>query len=92
MLDVSDAVSGSAALAVSLLRGLWWLGWDFMIRTVGWSIGWLIWRVVTLGRWPSASIGRLDDDTWRTQLVVELTGLVALAAAVWWLSGSWPRL
>ena len=92
MLDVSDLLSGSTNLILGLLRGLWWLIWDFMIQTIGWAIGWMVWRTLTLGHFPRESLGGMDDAPWFPRLIVDLTGLVALATGIWWLSGMWPRL
>lgn len=92
MLDASDLLSGSARLFLGLLRGLWWLGWDFTIETIGWTLGWTIWRVLSLGNFPREPLGRIDEASWRTRVIVEVTGLAALATAIWYLSGHWPRL
>jgi hypothetical protein len=65
-----------------LARGLLWLGWDCLVRTVGWSIGWPIWRVATFGRFPDTGFRDLDQTSLWASLVVELTGLGALFVAV----------
>ena len=92
MLDVSDLFSGSTNLILGLLRGLWWLTWDFVIETIGWAIGWIIWRALTLGHFPHERLMGMDDAHWFPRLIVNLTGLAALATAIWWLSGMWPQL
>ncbi len=84
MLDVSEFLSGSASFLLGLLRGLWWLTWDFMIQTIGW-------RVLTLGRFPREPLGGMDRVPWFLRLIVDLTGLATLATGIWWLSGVWPR-
>lgn len=38
-------------------RFLWWLGYGFTVEIVGWSIGWVIWRTLTLGRFPAEGPG-----------------------------------
>ena len=73
-----------------LARGLWWLGFDFMVRTVGWTIGWLIWRLFTFGRFPDTGIRELDETVLWASILVEITGLAVLAGAIWWLSKSVP--
>ncbi len=91
MLDVSEFLSGSASFLLGLLRGLWWLTWDFMIQTIGWAVGWIVWRVLTLGRFPREPLGGMDRVPWFLRLIVDLTGLATLATGIWWLSGVWPR-
>lgn len=92
MLDVSDLLSESTKLVLGLLRGLWWLTWDFMIQTIGWAIGWIVWRVITVGHFPHEPFGGMDDASWVSRLIVDLTGLATLATAIWLLSGLWPQL
>lgn len=92
MLDLSDLSSGLTRLVLSLLRGFWWLAWDFAVQTIGWTIGWLFWRVVTVGRFPREALGDIDEAPWFTRLIVDLTGLAVIAAGIWLLSGLWPRL
>ena len=76
--------------ALWLARALWWLGYDFAVQTVGWSIGWLIWRAVTLGRFPDTKIGEVDETAPWAALLVEVTGLLTLAGIIWWLKEHAP--
>lgn len=82
MLDLVDL----SRPALWIARGLWWLGYEFAIRTVGWSIGWLIWRVLTLGRFPETEWGEIDEAALWASILVEITGLAALAGIIWMLS------
>lgn len=82
MIDLDDIFRPALWVA----RALWWLGWEFMVRTVGWSIGWVIWRGLTLGRFPDTGFHDLEQTGFWPSLLVELTGLAALAGAIWWLS------
>jgi hypothetical protein len=68
------------------LRILWWLAWELLVRTIGWTIGWAIWRTLTFGRYPDADIGELDEMAFWPGVMIELTGLIALAGALFWLS------
>ena len=86
MLDAVDLFRPALWLA----RALWWLGFEFMIRTVGWSIGWLIWRAFTLGRFPETGIRELDDTVLWASIMVEITSLAALAGVIWWLTINMP--
>ena len=91
MFDSTDLLTAPKTLLLGILRALWWLGWDFLVQTVGWSIGWPIARVLTLGRFPHVRFGGVLEAHWTHELVVEVLGLAALATAIWWLSGAWPH-
>lgn len=86
MFDAVDLIRPALWLA----RALWWVGWEFMVRTVGWSIGWAIWRTVTLGRFPDTGFRDLDETSEWASLIVELTGLAALGGTIWLLSRHAP--
>lgn len=73
-----------------VVRALWWLGWEFMVRTVGWSIGWAVWRTLTLGRFPDTGFRDLDETSDWASILVELTGLAVLAGVIWLLSRHAP--
>ncbi|HEX5276660.1 MAG TPA: hypothetical protein VFW42_03210 [Fluviicoccus sp.] len=92
MLDPSDLLDLPRNVIVGILRVLWWLAWDFWVKTIGWSIGWLVLRVVTLGRFPREALGGFDQASGFVASFVEIVGLVILAAMIWRLSGFWPRL
>ena len=77
---------------MKLLRALWWLGWDFCVRTVGWSIGWAFLRTLTLGRFPRERVKQLDNAPWLLGVLVEVLGLTLLTMGIFVLSQAWPRL
>ena len=89
LLDVSDL---SRTAVVKVLRALWWLGWDFCVRTGGWSIGWVLLRAITLGRFPKEGIHQVDNAPWFLGLLVEVLGLLLLALSIFAVTHSWPRL
>lgn len=90
MIDLPDWLDAPKGLVVGVLRVLWWLAWDFCIQTVGWSIGWCVLRLATLGRYPPDRLGGVDDADTGTAILVEIVGLVVLASGIWWLAGEWP--
>jgi hypothetical protein len=92
MVDLDDVISFPKWLIAGLLRALWWLAWDFCVQTVGWSIGWLFLRICTFGKFPEEGLGEADRAGHVHALLVELVGLVILAAAIWWLTSEWPSL
>jgi hypothetical protein len=75
---------------VAILRMLWWLGWDFAFCTIGWSIGWCFFRVLTFGRFPAEALGELDDAPWIVAVLVETSGLALLALGIFELTRVWP--
>lgn len=72
-----------ATALLYLARGLLWLGWDFCVQTVGWTVGWLVCRFITAGRFPAERVGDLDDAPGGVAFFVELIGLACLAALAW---------
>jgi hypothetical protein len=92
MPDPSDLLDLPKSFFVGILRGLWWLAWDFCVEIIGWSIGWLVLRLITFGQFPSEPLGGVDQASFGRALFVEVVGLVALASAIWLLSGNWPQL
>ena len=76
--------------ALWVARALWWLGYEFTVRTVGWSIGWVIWRTFTLGRFPDTGLRDIDETELWASILVEITGLAALTGIIWWLSTRAP--
>lgn len=69
-----------------VLRGLWWLAWDFLVLTVAWSIGWPVCRGVSFGRFPHAGFHGFDDAGLLESIVVCVVGFAVLAGALWLLS------
>jgi hypothetical protein len=69
-----------------VLRALLWLGWELMFSTIGWSVGWCVIRVISLGRLPSVSIRDEEHYDLLPRILVELVGLGSLFAACWWLA------
>jgi hypothetical protein len=90
MLDPSDLLSFPGTLLLGVLRFLWWLAWDVCFQIVGWSVGWPVCRSVSLGRFPAEPFTELGGAEDFTALIVEVVGLLTLAATIWYLSGSWP--
>jgi len=87
LFDVSDLLLRPVASALLwIARVLWWLGWEFFVETIGWSIGWPICRALTLGRFPDTGFRDQEETSWWASLLVELVGLGALLGAIWLLS------
>jgi hypothetical protein len=71
---------------LGLGRFLLWLAWDFLVYTILWGLGWPIWRLVTLGRFPHAGIREYEEAGTLEALMVCAVGLAVLAGAIWLLS------
>lgn len=90
MIDVDDVITVPKSVLSAVLRALWWLAWDFGVETIGWAIGWGFYRGVTAGRFPSENLGEQDETNAGVALLVEATGLVLLALAIWLVTSRWP--
>ena len=92
MFDASDLLEFPRALLLGVLRALWWLAYDFLIQTIGWSVGWLTLRLLSFGKLPKEPLSALDQVSFGLALFIELIGLITLACLILLLSGNWPRL
>lgn len=67
-------------------RFLLWLAWDLLFLTIAWAIGWPIWRVFSLGRFPHVGIGEYEESGTGEALLVCGLGFAILLAVVYFLS------
>ncbi len=83
MEDVADGLLKPVLkLILLLLRGLQFLAWDLLIESIGWTIGWYFYRIVTLGRYPAECQSEQDETYWAKALFIEATGLLVLAGLI----------
>jgi len=75
------------SFALAILRALLWVGWDFGFQIVGWSIGWLVCRALTLGKFPAAAFNEVDNVDFWVALFIEIVGLAVLSAVIFVISG-----
>ena len=87
-MDLDDVITVPRSIVAAVLRALWWLAWDFGVETIGWSIGWGSWRLLSAGRFPRERLGEQDEAPGGVALLVEATGLLALA--IWLVTSQWP--
>jgi len=66
-----------------ILRFLLWLAWDFLVLTIAWGLGWPVWRVLTLGRFPHAALRDYEEAGVLEAILVCGTGLAMLGGALW---------
>jgi hypothetical protein len=76
MIEPEDIILKPLAMC---LRFLLWLGWDLLIQTIGWSIGWSFFRIITIGHFPTQAINELENTNQYLATFIELTGLGILA-------------
>ncbi len=87
MEDLADWILKPILRAIlGVLLVLRYLAWDLMFRFVGWSIGWLALRAVTIGTFPGVALNALDECSQLTALFVEFTGLAVLFTLVYLLA------
>ena len=89
-MDLDDVITVPRSIIAAVLRALWWLAWDFGVETIGWSIGWGVFRLASAGRCPRERLGEQDEAAGGTALLVETTGLLVLALAIWLVTSRWP--
>lgn len=82
----SESLKPIARLFLAIVRGLIWLAWELMIQTIGWSIGWVICRVISFGYFPKEKVSELDSTPVTVAFVVEIIGLAFLCFLAYWLS------
>ncbi len=71
-----------------LARVLLWFTWEFAVQTVGWHVGWVVCRLLTLGRWPEEGIGCQETVGVGRLLFVVCVGILFLLGIVWFLGSS----
>lgn len=82
-LDLDPHGSGLGRAIAAIARAVWWVVWEFGCEWILWSVGWCCWRVASLGRFPSTGLADAEQAAWWEALLVMLTGLGALGAAIW---------
>ena len=83
---MEENVSELARFILAVARGLFWLAWEFLIHTIGWSIGWTLCRLISLGTFPKVQISELDDTPLSIAIIVEIIGLAFLVCIIYWLT------
>ena len=88
MLDdiADDFAKPILKLVILCLRGLLFLGWDFCVETVGWTIGWWFYRAITLGKFPTEKWEEQENAPLILALSIEFTGLGILAGLIYLLT------
>jgi hypothetical protein len=82
--DVADDVGKPLVrFVISCLRFLLYLGWDWGVETIGWSVGWCFYRAISLGTFPKEKWEEQDNATLSTVLTVEFTGLGIIASLIY---------
>lgn len=85
MSEIFDPFARPVAMAA---RFVLWLAWEVLVLMVPWYVGWPIWRVVSLGRYPETAIGDQEEAGTLETVLVWGTGLVVIGALAWAVSGA----
>ncbi len=85
--EASALLKPVARIILTVAKSLLWLSWELIIQTIGWSIGWVVCRLVSFGTFPKERVSGIDDALWFVALIVEIIGLVFLVCMVNWLNG-----
>src|SRR5690606_28060805 len=87
MVDLDDfLVRPIVSIVVGTFRFLVWLWSEFLFDTLGWKIGWLVCRTLSLGRFPKAGFSSEGEASTSTRILVELLGIAILCTVAWWLA------
>jgi len=72
------AVKSILRLVGVLVRALVWLFWEFIFETLAWYVGWVLCRVISVGRLPQESINEHERASTLTHLIVSLIGFALM--------------
>ena len=81
-----ELVELAARPLVLVARFLLWLVWDLLLLSVAWGIGWPIWRMLSLGRFPHVGFWQFQESGEGEAFLVCGVGVVFLVAMIWLLS------
>lgn len=84
---MNDATDLLTRPLLAAARVAWWVVSEFLFHIVMWSIGWPLWRLVTLGRFPETGFGDGEEAGTVETVLVSGLGLAVLAAVGWLLLG-----
>ena len=80
MNEIFDPVSRPLWAAI---RFVLWLAWEVLVLRVPWYVGWPLWRVVTLGRYPETAIEEPDEAGTLETVLVWGVGFLVLCGLSW---------
>lgn len=90
MIDAGNFLDLPKGVLLFVLRALWWLGWDFLIEGIGWRIGWVFYRILTLGKFPTRGFNEVDEAPWVVAVFVDISGLIVVGGLIALLTNEWP--
>ena len=77
--ELTDGVVKTLLRLVGVLvRALVWLIWDFIFEIISWYVGWVLCRVISVGRLPQESINEHERASTLTHLIVSMVGFAFL--------------
>jgi hypothetical protein len=83
ILERDDTLCVRSQVVLGVMQLAWWLGWDVAVCGLGWVVGWPLWRVLSLGRFPRCSITDPGANGTTAAIVVHVTGVLAVTTLAW---------
>ncbi|WP_460050930.1 hypothetical protein [Sessilibacter sp. MAH2] len=80
---MEDLFDAPLRLILNILRFFYCLAWELGVETIGWIIGWVFYRLITLGYFPVEGWREQDKCSWPKALLIEFTGIGILAGAIY---------
>lgn len=69
-------------IVLAILRGLLWLGWEVGFHIIGWTVGWVVCKIVTFGHLPDAAYSDVDNVDFWVALTIQIIGLLVLLVGI----------
>lgn len=71
-------VKGALRLVGLVVRCLIWLMWEVCFEVIGWLVGWVVCRIISLGQYPKEPLTEYEASSPLTHFIVSLIGCIAL--------------
>lgn len=84
---MNDAIDFLTRPLLAVARGVMWVVSEFFFHIVLWCIGWPLWRLLSLGRYPETGFGDGEEAGTIETILVSGLGLAVLAGLGWLLLG-----
>lgn len=83
MSEIFDPISRPVVAAG---RFILWLVWEVVVLWVPWYVGWPVWRVLTLGRFPETAAGDQEEASTLETVLVWGLGFLIMCGVAWLLA------
>lgn len=65
-------------LFIGFLKLLRYFAFELMFEGLGWAVGWLVLRLITLGRYPKQGFFHSNDASILVSIGIEIVGMLVL--------------